>query len=61
MEQQIAPKLRRRINVSRSVKGVYTFEFTVEGDETFAESDLLQMSDSIRRELEKRYPFEEAS
>jgi len=48
---------RRRINVATSVKGVKTFDVTVESDNASMES-LLSESDRIVAELDKRYPPE---
>ena len=59
--EQVTNKLRRRVNVSRSVKGVYTFDCTVEGDESYSADEILQMSDELIAALNKRYPQEEAS
>ena len=46
--------LRIRVNVSRSVKGVYSPEVTVEGDDG---DRVLAEHDRVFTELEKRYPF----
>ena len=49
------PIWRQRINVSRSVKGVITFDCTVEG--TNVELDeLLKRHDDLVYELQERYP-----
>ena len=50
--------LRRRVNVSTSVKGVKTWEATVDGT-GYTEDEILEMSDSIVEKLEKRYPVME--
>ena len=47
--------LRFRINVSTSVKGVKTFDCTVDGTE-YTMEDVLAMSDDLVAELDKRYP-----
>ena len=47
--------LRRRINVATSVKGVKTWDCTVEG-EGYTQAELLSESDQLVQELEKRYP-----
>jgi hypothetical protein len=47
--------LRYRINVSTSVKGVKTWDCTVDG-ENYTQEEILEKSDSIVKELEKRYP-----
>ncbi len=48
-------KIRRRINISTSVKGIHTFDCTVECENITLEA-LLKESDSLVRELDKRYP-----
>ncbi len=47
--------LRYRINVSTSVKGIKTFECTVDG-ENFTMDEVLAESDKLVAELMKRYP-----
>lgn len=47
--------IRHRVNVSTSVKGVKTFEATVEGVNHTRE-EILAESDKLVAELEKRYP-----
>ncbi len=54
MEQTI----RRRVNVSTSVKGVHTYEVTVEIENGTLEQVLIE-SDLLVDELEKRYPITE--
>ena len=46
---------RRRINLSISTKGVYTWDLTVEmyGDHP---DDILKEVEALRQELTKRYP-----
>tara|TARA_R100001594_G_scaffold113627_1_gene148504 strand:- start:658 stop:915 length:258 start_codon:yes stop_codon:yes gene_type:complete len=46
---------RYRINISRSVKGVFTFDCTVEGTDAPMD-EVLQKSDELRQELVSRYP-----
>ena len=46
---------RRRINVSTSVKGVHTWEATVESEGASRE-ELLAESDAIVKALDSRYP-----
>ena len=53
------PQHRIRINVSRSVKGVYTFDVTVEGTTTLEE--ILEIHDKVVAELKKRYPDPEVA
>ena len=52
MEEKI---VRRRINVSTSVKGVHTFEATVEITNG-TQADILEESDSLVAALDARYP-----
>ena len=47
--------LRYRVNVSTSVKGVKTWDCTVDG-EGFTQPEILSLSDSFVAELERRYP-----
>ena len=47
--------LRYRVNVSTSVKGIKTFECTVDGD-GFTMEEVLAESDKLVAELMKRYP-----
>ena len=49
------PQVRIRINVSRSVKNVYTFDVTVEGTNMTLE-EILETHDRVVAELKKRYP-----
>ena len=55
--EQTEPSYRYRINISRSVKGVFTFDCTVEGTDAPME-EVLQKSDDLRKELVARYPSE---
>ena len=50
--------IRRRINISTSVKGVKTFEATVEITNGSL-PEILSESDALVLELEKRYPITE--
>jgi len=47
--------LRYRVNISTSVKGVKTFDCTVDG-EGFTMDEVLAESDKLVAELMKRYP-----
>ena len=49
--------LRYRVNISTSVKGVKTWDCTVDGELTMEE--ILAESDKLVKELEKRYPISE--
>jgi hypothetical protein len=48
--------LRYRVNVSTSVKGIKTWDCTVDGDNMEME-EVLKRSDELVAELEKRYPL----
>jgi len=50
--------LRYRVNVSTSVKGIKTWDCTVDGT-GYTEDEVLIMSDSLVAKLEQRYPFKE--
>ena len=54
------PQLRIRINVSRSVKNVYSFDVTVEGTNMTLE-EILETHDRVIAELKKRYPDAEVA
>ena len=54
------PQVRIRINVSRSVKNVYTFDVTVEGTNMTLE-EILETHDRVIAELKKRYPDAEVA
>ena len=54
------PQVRIRINVSRSVKNVYTFDVTVEGTNMTLE-EILETHDRVVAELKKRYPDAEVA
>ena len=47
--------LRFRVNVTVSVKGIHTFETTVDG-EVYSLEEVLAHSDAIVKALEARYP-----
>lgn len=48
--------LRRRVNVATSVRGVVTWDCTVEG-EGYTQAELLAESDSMVKALKERYPI----
>ncbi len=52
MEEQ---SLRYRVNISTSVKGVKTWDTTVDGL-GYTEEEILAKSDSLVKALESRYP-----
>ena len=56
---EIQKSIRYRVNVSTSVKGVKTWDCTVDGEGWEMEA-LLIHSDALVEELEKRYPITEA-
>jgi len=49
--------LRYRVNVSTSVKGIKTWDCTVDGM-CYNKERILAESDLLVEELEKRYPFQ---
>ena len=53
---EVTKSLRYRVNVSTSVKGVKTWECTVDGEGLEMEQ-VLTLSDSLVSQLEKRYPI----
>ena len=53
-ETKMEVSFRRRINVATSVKGVKTFEVTVESDNASRE-ELLAESDALVKALDSRY------
>jgi len=57
-EEMMDKSLRYRVNVSTSVKGVKTWDCTVDGENLFME-EILTESDKLVKELEKRYPISE--
>ena len=48
--------LRYRVNISTSVKGIKTWECTVDG-EGFTQQEILKESDQLVASLEARYPI----
>ena len=55
---KIQKSIRYRINISTSVKGVKTWDCTVDGEGYFMD-EVLDKSDELVKELEKRYPISE--
>jgi hypothetical protein len=55
---ELERSLRRRVNISISVKGAVTWDCTVDG-EGFTESEILAESDSLVAQLRTRYPATE--
>lgn len=55
---KLETSLRFRVNVSTSVKGVKTWDCTVDGENIPMDS-VLEMSDDLVRKLESRYPTSE--
>lgn len=55
---EVSKSLRYRINVATSVKGVKTWECTIDGTD-FPMDVILTESDVLVAELEKRYPIME--
>ena len=47
-------RLRYRVNVSTSVKGIKTWDCTVDGE--FEMAEILKRSDELVKELDSRYP-----
>jgi len=56
---EVQRSVRYRVNVSTSVKGVKTWDCTVDA-EGMPMQYILDESDALVKELEKRYPKEEA-
>lgn len=56
MEQVTKQATRYRVNVSTSVKGIKTWDCTVES-ECLTMDEVLVESDKLVAELEKRYPI----
>jgi len=52
---EVNKSIRYRVNVSTSVKGVKTWDATVDGD-NFTMDEVLGESDKLVKELERRYP-----
>ena len=57
MTEENRKSIRHRVNVTTSVKGVKTWDCTVDGEGYYMEEVLVE-SDKLVAELEKRYPFE---
>jgi len=57
MTEEIRKSIRYRVNVSTSVKGVKTWDCTCDA-EGFTMDDVLEESDKLVAELEKRYPLQ---
>ncbi len=53
---EVIKSLRYRVNISRGMKGGYSFEATVDG-EGYPQNDILILSDELVKELETRYPI----
>jgi len=51
-------KMRYRVNISTSVKGVKTWDCTVDG-EGWTQEHILEESDKLVKALEMRYPMKE--
>ena len=54
-EHILVHRLRQRVNVTTSVKGVLTWECTVDGD-GFTQDEILALSDNLVAALRERYP-----
>ncbi len=52
---EVTKSLSYRVNVATSVKGIKTWDCTVDG-EGYGMTHLLNLSDLLVSELEKRYP-----
>ncbi len=55
---EVQKSIRYRVNISTSVKGVKTFDCTVDMENATMD-DVLAASDLLVKELEKRYPIME--
>ncbi len=53
---EVQKSLRYRVNISTSVKGVKTWDCTCDG-ENMSMEEILNESDKLVRELERRYPI----
>ena len=58
VEQPERKSIRRRVNISRTVKGIITFDCTVECVDGTMEG-LLEESDKLVAKLTEKYPFKE--
>ena len=56
---ELEKSVRRRVNVSTSVKGIKTYDCTVD-ILNGTEEEVLALSDSLVRALDSRYPAPEA-
>jgi hypothetical protein len=56
MENEIKKEMRHRVNISTSVKGVKTWDCTVEGT-GYTQDEVLAESDKLVDQLEQRYPI----
>lgn len=54
---EIQKSLRYRVGVSTSVKGIKTFDCTVDG-QNYEMDEVLEKSDELVQKLEQRYPIE---
>ena len=54
-KERITRSLRYRVNVSTSVKGVKTWDVTCDG-QGYTMEEILDRSDAIVAELDRRYP-----
>ncbi len=57
---EIQKSIRYRINISTSVKGIKTWDGTVDADNMDMEG-VFALSDKMVKELEKRYPITEVT
>ncbi len=55
---EIQKSIRYRVNISTSVKGVKTWDCTVDA-ENYSQEEALAESDKLVKELDKRYPISE--
>jgi len=55
---EIEKSIRYRVNISTSVKGVKTWECTVDG-ENYTKEEVLIFSDQLVAALESKYPISE--
>lgn len=54
---EVQKSLRYRVNVSTSVKGIKTWDCTVDG-ENYTKEEILVWSDMLVKALEGRYPIQ---
>ena len=55
MTTTVEVKVRYRLNVSTSVKGVKTYDVTIDA-EGLTQEEILKRSDDLVKELDSRYP-----